>query len=179
MVRALFVIGAIAGAVTLPIATTAWAAPQTVVRQAPSDRQQYCTAPGRMMVVAVADDGKELTKVEYCALEGKMSAQLYVDHRDKIYVVARTGDRHNPNAEFVRVLDLTHIRDVTNTRDVYNLGEFAAIALPPSGSGTTPATYRVTDTKGGGLELVVEYPAGKPDSTEPPPIKQVAIQLGP
>jgi hypothetical protein len=179
MVRPLFVIGAMAGAVSLPVATTAWAAPQAVVLPAPSDRQQYCPAPARMMVVAAADEGKELAKVEYCALEGKMSAQLYVDHRGKIYVVARTGDRQDPNAEFVRVLDLTHVRDVTNTRDVYNLGEFAAIALPPSGSGTTPATYRVTGTKGGGLELVVEYPASKPDPTEPPPIKRVAIQLGP
>jgi hypothetical protein len=167
-------------ALCLAAANAASAAPHAVVRPAPADRQQYCTPPAKRMLIVVVDGGKDLTHVEYCALDGHMSAQLFVDHRGKSYVVARTGEdsEGRADAEYVRILELSHDRDAKDARDFYDLGDVAALALPPAVGGTAP-TYHVVDTNTGGLELVLDYPPVPPRPYALPPLKQISIHLGP
>lgn len=176
-------LGSLAAGGSMP----ARAAPEAVVRPAPPEK--WCNGQGfGIVTMAVTDGGHMLAHDDECQSPGEtFSAQSAVDQRGRIYMLLRTHsptlDSASRNAsDTLSVYELEALKShAASYHDPYVLTWMGDLLLSPAEDpgAQWPATYHVRDTKGGGLEVIVDYSSVKDDGCCRPPERQMSLQLGP
>jgi hypothetical protein len=161
------------------------AAPEAVVRPAPPET--WCSqGHGRLMTEAVIDGGHTLAHQDECrSPDETLSAQTAVDRRGRIYMLlrARIADNRSPAVNdtlSVFELEAVPFRSASYP-DPYAFTWMGDMVLSPwlDPAAQWQSTYHVRDTRGGGLEVIVDYSSVKSDGCCTPPERQVSLQLGP
>lgn len=141
-----------------------------------------------MVTIAVTDGGRTLAHESECRYPGEtLSGQAFVDRRGRIYMLVQMHwpTPHSKTGNASDTLSIAELQDIgpstASYSDPYIFAPMGDILLSPveDPAARWPTTYRVRNTEGGGLEVIVDYSPVKSDGCCRPPERQVSVQFGP